>query len=94
MGWWSDVKERGNKMAEEYGTIWIVTYLTSFVITFTAFYVALMNGFEVGSAAGTAGIVAGAYAATKATMFVRLPLSIAVTPFIAKVLERRKSQQA
>ncbi len=81
--WWGEMKERYEGLLQEYGTMALGTYLALFVLTFAGFYTALQAGFEVSSAAGTASVVGGAYAATKLSQPVRIGATLVLTPAVA-----------
>jgi hypothetical protein len=77
------------RMAEllaEYGKLALVLYLIIFALVFTGFLVALAAGVRVESAAGSAGLVGGAWLATKLTQPVRILAALALTPLVARAL--------
>ena len=72
----------------EYGTIGLVVYLTTTVLVYLGFWIALQFGWRPGSAVGNAGYWFTAYIAAKATQPFRILGSMAITPVIARIYER------
>ncbi len=88
-------KERLKALLSEYGAVAIWTYFVLFGLVLTAFAVAIAAGVRVESAQGHAGVLAGAWIATKLTQPLRILASLALTPVVARVagkLRRRKSE--
>jgi hypothetical protein len=83
-------KEGFKAFAAEYGALALWIYFGTFVVFMVVFTVLLKLGFEVKSAAGTAGVLTGAYVATKALMPVRIGLAVALTPIVAKLIRSRR----
>ena len=79
---------RLKKLISEYGPVAFVTYLAIFALVLGGFAAAISLGFEVDSAAGTAGVLGAAYVATKVAQPLRIAATLVLTPFIAKLLER------
>ena len=72
----------------EYGTIGLVVYLTTTVLVYVIFWIALQFGWRPSGAAGNAGYWIAAYVTAKATQIPRIAGSVAITPFIARIYER------
>lgn len=83
------LKQRLDTLMEEYGSIAIYTYLTLFVVSIVSFSVAIKMGYQPEGAAGTTGIFAIAYIATKGIQPLRILATIALTPLIARAVRRR-----
>ncbi len=75
----------------KYGRIAIVIYLGTFVVTMAGFSLAITQGFEVEGGSSTAGILGAAWIATKLTQPIRIAVTLALTPIIGTVLNRRKN---
>jgi len=85
-------KQSWQQLLEEYGRIAIVTYFGIFFSVLGGFYVAIKMGFNVESAAGGAGTFGAAYVATKVTQPIRIAVTVVVTPFLARLFRRPKSE--
>jgi hypothetical protein len=72
----------------EYGTIGLVVYLTTTVLVYVGFWIALQFGWRPSGTAGNVGYWVAAYIVAKATQIPRIAGSIAVTPFVARIYER------
>jgi hypothetical protein len=72
----------------EYGAIGLVVYLTTTVLVYVGFWVALQFGWRPSGTVGNAGYWLTAYVAAKATQPFRIAGSVAVTPLIARIYER------
>ena len=72
----------------EYGTIGLVVYLTTTVLVYLGFWIALQFGWRPSSTVGNAGYWFTAYIAAKATQPFRILGSMAITPVIARIYER------
>ena len=72
----------------EYGQLALVTYLVIFALVLVGFGVAIKMGAGVESAAGWAGTMGGAYAATKLTQPLRILATLVLTPVVARVVRR------
>ena len=73
----------------EYGSLFIVVYLTIFTIVWVGFWAAIRFGWSSGdSTAANVGAWTAAYLATKVTQPLRIVASVAVTPMLARLYER------
>lgn len=88
------MKARMTKLLEEYGSVALTTYLVIWVAVLAAFAVALQAGIEVKSAAGTTGLLAGAWVATKLTQPLRILATLALTPFVAALWRKLRPAAA
>lgn len=84
--------ERLKRLLAEYGRVALGTYFAIFFLALAGFALALSQGLELASldlgGAGSAGVFAGAYVATKVTQPVRIAATLALTPIVAAVLRR------
>ncbi|HYD53755.1 MAG TPA: hypothetical protein VEA99_14055 [Gemmatimonadaceae bacterium] len=76
------------ELLTEYGTVALVVYLVIFALTLTGFIVAIRFGWTPRGAAGSAGVLAAAYIATKLTQPIRIAATVVLTPIVAKLYER------
>lgn len=98
-------REKLKALLAEYGNVALVTYLVIWVLTLTGFAVALSTGANVdkslGSIAGFfgsswqgatsgAGLAGLTWLATKLTQPLRIAATVALTPFVAAVLRKRR----
>jgi hypothetical protein len=84
--------DRLKAMLAEYGPIALGTYLAIFALVLAGSFFAIRFGFATGeSAAGTAGTLGAAYALTKLSQPIRILVSLALTPLVARVLRYRRS---
>jgi hypothetical protein len=86
--------ERWKKFVEEYGPIAVGIHFIGFVIVLVGFAIAIRMGFQPQGTTGNVGLWVGAYAATKVSSPVRILVTIALTPLVAKVLRRMKTPVA
>lgn len=85
------LSERLKDLMVEYGQVGVWTYFALFAIVLLAFAGAIRFGFHTATATGAAGVWGAAYLATKLTQPLRILATIAVTPFVARLV-RAKTQ--
>ncbi len=88
------LKQRLHAHFAEYGRIAIWTYVVLSVAAIVGFSIAIGVGFSPSSASGVLGVVGAGWVAAKATMPVRILVTLGLTPLIAVVLQRRKAATA
>ena len=91
------MNDKLKKILEKYGTVAIVIYLVTFLITFVSVFSLLQFGFKdsvvaffqehLGERYSSAGTLAVAYAITKVTQPIRIGVTIVLVPFFAKEKE-------
>ncbi len=74
----------------DYGRIALITYLVLSGITIVGFSIAIGMGVEPSSASGFFGVIAAGWLAAKATMPIRILMTLGLTPGIAWVVRRKK----
>jgi hypothetical protein len=84
------LKERLSALFAEYGRIAIITYLVLSLGAIVAFSIAIGAGVEPSDATGVIGVIFAGWAAAKATMPIRILITLGITPVIGSVLRRRK----
>lgn len=88
------LKERLAAHLNEYGRIAVFTYLGLSLLAIVGFSIAIGIGAEPSSATGTLGVIFAGWVAAKATLPLRILLTLAVTPLVAFVVRRVRSQPA
>lgn len=78
----------------ELGAIGLAVYLTTTVLVYVGFWIALQFGWRPESATGTAGYWIAAYVTVKATQIPRIAVTVAVTPLIARFYDRVAGKKA
>lgn len=82
------LSERMKVMLAEYGSLALVLYLIIFALVLFGFATAISFGVAADSTAGSAGVLAAAWVATKVTQPLRILATLALTPVVATVLKR------
>jgi hypothetical protein len=88
------VQERFKGLVAEYGPLLFVVYFSIFGLVFVGSALAIQMGFQVNSAAGTAGVWGAAYVFTKVLQPLRIAATIALTPAVAAVVRRFRKAPA
>src|SRR5262249_52507349 len=88
------LKQRLTALFEDYGKVAIITYFTLSGLAIIGFSVAIWVGAEPSTATGVLGVLFAGWALAKATMPVRILITLAVTPVIATLVRRRRSSEA
>lgn len=94
MTWWKTLKARWKEMLAQYGKIALVVWFTIFGLVMLGNVVALKSGFADVGALGGAGLIGGAYVLTQATKPIRIAVTLAVTPLVARLLRREPTAAA
>lgn len=76
--------ERLKTLIAEYGKVALFTYFALFAASLAGFAAAISLGFEVESAKDSAGLLAASYIATKVIQPLRIGVTLALTPFVAR----------
>lgn len=82
------LKDRLAAMFEEYGQIALVTYFSLSILTIAGFAIAIGVGAKPSSATGVLGVIGAGWLAAKATMPIRIPLALLLTPGVAALWRR------
>ena len=88
------LKERLKAHFAEYGTIALYTYIALSILTIAGFSIAIGAGIEPSSASGVLGVIGAAWLAAKATMPIRILITLGITPVIATIVNKRKAKKA
>ena len=92
----ASLKERLSAHFNQYGTIAIGTYLSLSILTIIGFSVAIGIGWEPSTATGVLGVIFAGWVAAKATLPIRILITLGLTPGVAFVVTRlrRKATDA
>jgi len=82
------LKERLSAHFNEYGTIAIVTYFSLSILTIIGFSIAIGIGWEPSTATGMLGVIFAGWVAAKATLPIRILITLGLTPVVALVVTR------
>lgn len=94
------LKQRLSALFEEYGRIAIITYFTLSILTIIGSSVAIWLigasvlarfGVQPPSETGMLGVLFGGWALGKATLPIRVPITLALTPVVASLVRRRRA---
>ena len=91
--WCKRAPTRLKVLLEEYGSTALATYFAIFAIVLAGFAVAIQQGVQVESAQGSAGVLFGAWVATKATQPLRIAATLVLTPLLARLLKKSVGTQ-
>jgi hypothetical protein len=83
------LKQRLSALFEEYGRIAIVTYFTLSILTIIGFSIAIWTGVKPSSETGVLGVIIAGWALAKATLPIRILITLGLTPVVALVVRRR-----
>ncbi len=89
MQWYTRLQDKLKALYDAYGKIAIWTYLVLWGGVLVAYAVAIHLGVRVEGAGEGASVVFGAWVAVKATQPVRIVVTLAATPLIARLLNRQ-----
>jgi hypothetical protein len=84
------LKQRLSALFEEYGRIAVITYFTLSILTIIGFSVAIWTGVKPSSETGVLGVLIAGWALGKATLPIRILITLALTPAVAFVVRRRR----
>jgi len=84
----ASLKERLSAHFSEYGRIAIITYFSLSLLTIIGFSVAIGIGWEPSTATGVLGVIFAGWVAAKATLPIRILITLGVTPVVALVVTR------
>lgn len=87
------LKERLKAHFAEYGKVAIWTYVILSLCTIAGFSIAFGFGLQPSSATGVLGVIGAGWLAAKATMPIRILITLGLTPAISALIVRRKAKQ-
>jgi len=84
----ASLKERLSALFSEYGRIAIITYFTLSILTIIGCSVAIGIGWSPSTATGVLGVIGAGWLAAKATLPIRILITLGLTPVIGLVVTR------
>ena len=84
------LKQRLSVLFSGYGRIAIITYFAISILTIVGFSIAFAVGVAPSSATGVLGVIAAGWVAAKATLPLRVLITLGLTPGVAYVVRRRR----
>jgi hypothetical protein len=88
------LKERLSVLFGEYGRIAFITYLTLSVLAIVGFSIAVGLGYQPTTSTGVIGVIITGWVLAKATLPIRILITLGITPMIAHVVNRRGRKSA
>jgi hypothetical protein len=88
------LKQRLEALFENYGRIAIVTYFSLSILAIIGFSVAIWLGVEPSGATGVLGVIGAGWLAAKATLPIRILITLGLTPAIGYIVGRRRRAAA
>ena len=85
-------REKFKKLLEVYGRVALVVYFAIFLATLAGFAIAISFGLELDSAKSGAGLLMASWLATKLTQPLRIAGTLALTPIVASMINKKQSQ--
>ncbi|MGN6111135.1 MAG: hypothetical protein ACTHU0_38915 [Kofleriaceae bacterium] len=86
--------DRLGALFSEYGRIAVITYLVLSIAAIAGFAIAIGVGAKPSTATGVFGVIGAGWLAAKATMPIRILVTLGVTPVIAAVIRRVRPRPA
>jgi hypothetical protein len=81
-------RDKLKALLEQYGRVALWTYLVIWLAVLAGFAVAISLGFRSQSTEGSAGVLLGAWVATKLTQPLRIAATLALTPVVAAIIQK------
>ena len=88
------LKERLAELFSEYGRIAFWTYLTLSVLAIIGFSIAVGLGYKPTTSTGVIGVIITGWVLAKATLPIRILITLGITPMIAHVVNRHDRKTA
>lgn len=85
------LKQRLSALFEDYGRIAIITYFTLSILAIIGFSIAIWTGVKPSSETGVLGVIIAGWALAKATLPIRILITLGLTPVVAFVVRRRRT---
>ena len=87
------LKQRLQRLYDRYGTVAVVTYFSLSFVTWSCATLAIYFGFTSDSSSGIWSAMGLGWIFLKATMVIRVPIVLAITPFVAGIVEKRRAKK-
>jgi hypothetical protein len=89
VAWLKQLGARLKQLFEDYGLLAVLLHFVIFIVVMAGIAAGIrFFGFHPESTAASAGVWVAAYAIAKATTFVRIPITLAITPLVAGLLRK------
>ena len=88
------LRQRLSALFAEYGRVAIVTYFSLSILTIIGFSIAFAVGASPSTASGFFGVLAAGWVAAKATLPVRILVTLGITPGIAYIVNRIRRRKS
>ncbi|HET9622885.1 MAG TPA: hypothetical protein VFP84_16040 [Kofleriaceae bacterium] len=88
------LKERLSVLFADYGKIAIATYFTLSILAIIGFSVAVGLGYKPTTSTGVIGVIFTGWALAKATLPIRILITLGLTPMVAHVVRRFRKPEA
>jgi hypothetical protein len=82
------LKQRLTVLFSAYGRVAIATYFTLSILTIIGFSIAFAVGFEPTTTTGVLGAIGAGWVAAKATLPIRILITLGLTPVVAMIVNR------
>ncbi len=82
------LKQRLSALFAEYGRIAVIVYFTLSILAIVGFSIAFGVGWSPTSATGVLGVIFAGWVAAKATLPIRILITLALTPMVSLAVER------
>ena len=88
------MRQKLEKLMQEYGYVAVVVFFTLFFLTWGGFILAISAGFRPQSGGGKWGVVGAAYLATEVSKPLRIAATFALTPLVARAWRKLRPPPA
>lgn len=88
------LKERLAALFSEYGRIAVITYFTLSILAIIGFSIAVGLGYKPTTSTGVIGVIFTGWALAKATLPIRILITLGLTPMVAHVVKRFRRSPA
>lgn len=88
------LKERLSELFNAYGRIAVFTYLTLSILAIIGFSIAVGLGYKPTTSTGVIGVIITGWVLAKATMPIRILITLGLTPMVAHVVNRGRKTAA
>ena len=82
------LKQRLSALFSEYGRIAVIVYFSLSILAIIGFSIAFGVGWEPTSATGVLGVIFAGWVAAKATLPLRILITLALTPMVSLAIDR------
>jgi hypothetical protein len=87
------LKQRLSALFAEYGRIAVIVYFSLSILAIIGFSIAFGVGWEPTSATGVLGVIFAGWVAAKATLPIRILITLALTPMVSLAIDRWRARR-